>query len=46
MQSGINAGVIQRVGITHGFDDREILEQAGATKVVDSLVELTDELAK
>ncbi len=41
MQSGINAGVAQRIGITHGFDDRPTLEAAGATDVIDELTELT-----
>lgn len=42
MQTGVNAGVKVRVGITHGFDDRKTLEKAGATKVVDSFEELID----
>lgn len=42
MQSGVNADVLHRVGITHGFHDRKTLESAGATLVVDSLQELID----
>lgn len=40
MKSGINAGVEQRVGITHGFNDRKTLLTSGATDVVDSLDEI------
>lgn len=40
MQAGVNAYAYQRVGITHGFDDRETLLRAGATGVIDSLSEL------
>lgn len=44
MKSGINAGVPIRVGVTHGFNgDKELLD-AGATQVVHSLDELTDQL--
>jgi len=41
MQAGINAGAAERVGITHGFDDRQTLLNAGATRIVNSLDELT-----
>jgi len=44
MQTAINAGVNNRIGITHGFDDRATLETAGATQTVDSLGELSDML--
>lgn len=40
MQLGINAGVTTRIGVTHGFDDRQTLLGAGATATIDSLVEL------
>lgn len=40
MKSGINAGIKQRVGVTHGFNDRETLLAAGATDVIDSLDEI------
>lgn len=40
MQAAKNAHIQQRVGITHGFDDRKTLETHGATAVVDSLDEL------
>lgn len=41
MQAGINANVPVRIGITHGFnDDRELID-AGATKIVHGLDELT-----
>ncbi|MDN5274819.1 MAG: family hydrolase [Candidatus Saccharibacteria bacterium] len=45
MHTAINAGVENRIGITHGFDDRETLEAGGATRVVDSLDEMIDLLA-
>ncbi len=45
IQSGINAGVSELIGITHGFGDHRSLEEAGATKVVDSLDELMKELS-
>lgn len=44
MQSGVNASVPRRVGISHGFHDHEVLLRAGATSVIDSLRELTDML--
>lgn len=40
MLSAVNAGVGQRVGITHGFDDETALRAAGASMVVNSLDEL------
>ncbi len=40
MQTGINAGITTRVGVTHGFDDRETLLLAGATDIIVSLPEL------
>lgn len=46
MKSGINAGIKRIFGITHGFEDREVLSQAGATEVVSSLDELMSELLK
>ncbi len=46
MQTARNAGVNNRIGITHGFDDRTTLERAGATQIVDSLSELTDLLRR
>ena len=45
MQSGVNADVPQIVGITHGFDDRKALENAGATNIVDSLTDLISQLS-
>ncbi|QQS20131.1 HAD-IA family hydrolase [Candidatus Saccharibacteria bacterium] len=44
MQSGANAGISQRVGISHGFHDSKALELAGATKIITSLDELKDML--
>lgn len=45
MRAGANAGVPTRVGITHGFNrDKAALLDAGATQVVHSLNELTDQL--
>lgn len=46
MQTAISAGVKQRIGITHGFDDKPTLEAAGATEIIDSLNELTALLTK
>ncbi len=40
MQTAINAGVDRRIGITHGFDDSETLQENGATQTVKSLSEL------
>lgn len=42
MQTGINAGVSKRVGVTHGFDDRETLASAGATDIIDTLPEVLE----
>ncbi len=44
MQAAQNAGITNRVGITHGFGAAEELLRAGATKVVASLGELTPDL--
>lgn len=46
MQTAINAGVTNRFGITHGFDDRGTLIANGATHVVDSFSELDRLIAK
>lgn len=46
MQSGINAGVKQKIGITHGFESAETLRKAGATSVVSSLPELAASLMR
>lgn len=40
MQTAVNAHVPIRIGITHGFDDRETLLANGATATVDTLEEL------
>ncbi len=40
MQAGVNAGVERRIGITHGFDNEDVLREAGATEVIKSLAEL------
>jgi phosphoglycolate phosphatase-like HAD superfamily hydrolase len=45
MQTAINAGVANRFGITHGFDDDETLLANGATRTVSSFSEL-DKLIK
>lgn len=37
MQTGINAGVDIRIGVTHGFDDEETLKSYGATHIANSL---------
>ena len=44
MQAGINAGVPTRIGITHGFSEDRVLFDAGATEVIHSLDELTNQL--
>lgn len=44
MQAGSNAGAPTRVGVTHGFNDDTTLLAAGATQVVHSLDELTQQL--
>lgn len=46
MEAGVNAGVPWRIGITHGFDPKETLIQAGATSTVDSLDELVTKLQR
>lgn len=40
MQTAVNAGVANRFGITHGFDDSETLMSNGATHTVNSFSEL------
>lgn len=40
IKAGLGAGVTQAIGITHGFDDEQILKAAGATDVITSLNEL------
>lgn len=40
MRAGLAAGITTRVGITHGFDDKDVLLSSGATQVIDSLREL------
>lgn len=40
MQAGVNAHVPTRVGVTHGFDDRETLLANGATHTADNLTEV------
>lgn len=44
IQAGVNADVPLRIGVTHGFGDRQSLIDAGATLILDSLDELTKEL--
>lgn len=44
IQTAINANVDKRIGITHGFDDRETLLASGATDIVDSLDELRSKI--
>lgn len=39
------AGVAVTVGITHGFGNRQVLEEAGADYIIDSLAELPEILA-
>lgn len=45
MKAGVNAGVPERIGITHGFNGDQALLDAGATRVVHSLDELTSQLS-
>lgn len=45
MKAGINAGVPVRIGATHGFNGDQVLLDAGATQVIHSLDELTNQLA-
>lgn len=40
MQAGSNASVDIRIGVTHGFDDRDTLKEAGATEIVNGLGEV------
>lgn len=42
MLAGLNAGIPQRIGITHGFDDAALLQSAGATDIIDSLHDIKD----
>lgn len=44
MQAALHAGVPNRLGVTHGFNDDEILIGAGATQAIHSLDELTSQL--
>lgn len=44
MEAGKNAGVLLRIGVSHGFDDEAKLEKAGATHVIHKLDELRDVL--
>lgn len=44
MQTAINAGVENRIGITHGFDDEETLKSHGATHIANSLSDVSDYL--
>ena len=46
MKTAIHAGIRTRVGVTHGFDDREALMANGATLVVDSLGEMANIVAE
>jgi phosphoglycolate phosphatase-like HAD superfamily hydrolase len=44
MQTGVNAGVDKRIGVTHGFDDADTLKLHGATYIANSLSEVTKHL--
>lgn len=46
IQAGKSAGIPALVGVTHGFDDRDTLLEAGATNIIDSLAELPALLTK
>ena len=45
IKAGVNAHVLERIGITHGFNGDRLLLDAGATRVVHSLDELTNQLS-
>ena len=45
MIAGVHANIATRIGVTHGFSEDRALIDAGATRVVHSLNELTDSLA-
>ena len=45
IKSGVSAGIVRAIGITHGFDDEALLRDAGATDVISSLPELVPLLA-
>ncbi len=45
MEAGVNAGVAERIGVTHGFSTRDELLASGATDTVDSLDELIAKLS-
>jgi pyrophosphatase PpaX len=40
IEAGKAAGVLQTIGITHGFNDRDVLQKAGADVVIDELLQL------
>jgi len=44
IQAGLRAGIVQRVGVTHGFSNADSLLTAGATETVTSLPEFTAKL--
>lgn len=44
MMATRDAGIEERIGVTHGFDDEQLLKDAGATKVVNSLDEVSETL--
>lgn len=46
IQTAYNAGVEHRIGITHGFDNRQTLEEHGATHTASHLTEVSDFLTK
>ena len=45
MVAARDAGVAVRIGVTHGFDDEQTLQEAGATCIVHSLAEVPAALA-
>ncbi len=44
MQTGVNAGVGTRIGITHGFDDEQTLKAHGATHIAHSFADVEKHL--
>lgn len=44
MQTAINAGVEERIGVTHGFDDERTLQAHGATHIANSLSDVAKHL--
>lgn len=46
IEAGLNAGVGLKIGVTHGFGTRDVLEEVGADYIVDSLGDIPPILAR